>query len=32
MGRLRPFSTRRPAYRRQAAGLSGKVNIVKRTH
>jgi len=33
-GRLCRFSTRRqvPAYRRQAAGLSGKINIVKVTH
>ncbi|MCH7986671.1 MAG: hypothetical protein IH847_08825 [Acidobacteria bacterium] len=33
-GRLCRLSTRRqvPAYRRQAAGLSGKINIVKVTH
>ena len=33
-GRLCRFSTRRqvPAYRRQAAGLSGKINIVKLAH
>ena len=33
-GRLCRLSTRRqvPAYRRQAAGLSGKINIVKVTY
>ncbi len=33
-GRSYRFSARRqvPAYRRQAAGLSGKINIVKLTH